>query len=698
MALNLTDEERQLWKRRIAAAEHDQRKYHPLWLEILAFCQGFHWVKYSGPQSRTLVTVKPPKHGRRYTVDELTQYRLTILGELAGDDDRPMAQFRNDQRPVEDYANQANLALAYGWEEEWHGTRVLHDAKRTMIDLGTAPVRCYFDNDQGEYTGERPFLGGQMLERNQAMDMIEQGHPVKIQNIREGKICWEPGLPFNTLVPPGVPREDKFHWIVWKSVAYLPDMKERYPQAADKLTADAVRSLATLSRPQDPTSTALPQTGEPSSDNLGDHCFVYTCYQLANKKNPQGKVVILGCERQEPLETYDSLPYRAPDGTWRAGVYFLHAIRLTDRFWSRGFMEMALDPQRAINEHSTRIEQTIAHGQPFRWIEEGSVKKLPDGAAGSVGWLKVGKPRPQTDPGMPPGTWMYDAVRARREDLARAVMPEAAMGENPTNVTTYSQLALLHSQAAKRLAAIVRQNAETVTHLVEDSVWDIKTKWGPEKQILLVGETDSIHAMSFNASQWPDYYKIGFASGPALPKGQDAQVKLVEDMWNAAIQSGAAVRDADRWLKWRKDSMEAGKMLSLPVPPVDAQFEKAQYENELLFQNPNPQLAQQLVDYFDNHQMHIMVARSLQGTCRLMGRTDVFIALEMHCKEHERQAMITAQQSIGTPGPTMPTGDVGAPSPQILQPGMQGPAATPQEQQAARQQQQAQQQNGARGG
>ena len=678
MALKLTDEERQLWKKRIAASEHDQRKYHPLWQEILAFCQGFHWVKYSGPLSRKLVTVAPPKHGRRYTVDELTQYRLTILGELAGDDERPMAQFRQDQRPAEDYAQQANLALAYGWAEEWHGNEVLQEAKRTMIDLGTAPIRCYFDQNQGDYTGERPFLGGQMLEREQAMQLIEQGERVQIKNMREGMICWEPGLPFNALVPPGIPREKQFHWIVWKSVAYLPDMKERYPQAKD-LTADAIRSLATLSRPQDPSSAGIPQTGEPTSDNLGDHCFVYTCYQLPNDKNPQGKVVILGGERQEPLETYDSLPYRSPNGTWRAGVYFLHCIRLSDRFWSKGFMESALDPQRAINEHSTRIEQTIAHGQPFRWVEEGSIKKMPDGAAGSVGWLKVGKPRPQTDPGMPPGTWMYDVIRARREDLARAVMPEAAMGENPTNVTTYSQLALLHSQAAKRLAAIVRQNQQTVIQLTEDSIWDIKTKWGPEKQILLVGDTDSIRAMSFNASQWPDYYKIGFASGPALPKGQDAQVRLIEDQWNAALQCGAAVQDSARWLSWRKDSLEAGKMLDIPIPPVNAQVEKAQYENELLFQQPNPQLAVQLVDYFDNHEMHIMVARSLQGTCRLMGRNDVFVALEIHCKEHERQQMLTAMQSMGTPGPTTPTGDVGAPAPQMITPGIPGPAAPPQQ-------------------
>lgn len=683
MALSLTDDERALWKKRIAAAEHDQRRYHPLWLEILAFCQGFHWVKYSGPLSRSLVTIPPPKHGRRYTVDELTQYRLTILGDLAGDDERPMAQFRQDQKPVEDYANQANQALAYGWAEEWHGNAVLQDAKRTMIDLGSAPMRCYFDPNKGEYTGEKPFLGGQMLQTGQAMQLIEQGESVQIKNMREGRICWEAGLPFNALVPPGVPREKDFHWLTWKSVAYLPDLKEQYPQAAKNLSADAVRSLATLSRPQDPSSTTgSGQPGQPSMDNLGDHCFVYTCYQFPNKKNERGKVVILGGERQEPLETFDSLPYRSPDGCWRAGVYFLHAIRLTDRFWSRGFMELALDPQRAINEHSTRIEQTIAHGQPFRWIEEGSIKKLPDGSAGSVGWLKVGKPRPQTDPGMPPGTWMYDVIRARREDLARAVMPEAAMGENPTNVTTYSQLALLHSQAAKRLNAIVRQNQETVIALTEDSIWDIKTKWGPEKQILLSGEQDGLQAMQFNASQWPDYYKIGFAAGPALPKGQDAQVKLIEDMWNAAVQSGAAVRDADRWLKWRKDSLEAGKMLSLPTPPIDAQVEKAQYENDLIFKHPDPQVVVQLVDYFDNHQMHITIHRALQGTVRLQGRNDVFVGLELHCKEHERQAMLTAMQSVQTPGPTMPTGDASGPAPTLAPPPAAANGGAPQGQPA----------------
>jgi len=272
---------------------------------------------------------------------------------------------------------------------------------------------------------------------------------------------------------------------------------------------------------------------------------------------------------------------------------------------------------------------------------------------------------------------MYDVIRARREDLARAVMPEAAMGENPTNVTTYSQLALLHSQAAKRLAAIVRQNQRTIVSLTEDSIWDIKTKWGPEKQILISGDLDTIQAMVFNASEWPDYYKIGFATGPALPKGQDAQIKLIEDQWNAAIQSGAAVQAAPAWLKWRKDSMEAGKMLELPVPPVDAQVEKANYENEIIFKQPDPQFAVSLVDYFDNHQMHIVIARSLQSQVRLMGREDVFVALEAHVKEHERQATLTAMQQMQTPGPQMPTGDLSAPAPHLMTPGIPGPGALP---------------------
>src|SRR4030095_16337537 len=124
--MSVTEEDKALWRKRIGAAEKEQRSYHPLWFEILAFCQGYHWIKHAGgPQSRQLVTVPPPKHGRRYTVDELTQYRLTPLGELASDHARPQAHFRAEGRPVEDYASQANLALAYGWEEEWLGNRTL---------------------------------------------------------------------------------------------------------------------------------------------------------------------------------------------------------------------------------------------------------------------------------------------------------------------------------------------------------------------------------------------------------------------------------------------------------------------------------------------------------------------------------------------------------------------------------------------
>jgi hypothetical protein len=356
------------------------------------------------------------------------------------------------------------------------------------------------------------------------------------------------------------------------------------------------------------------------------------------------------------LDDIPQLPYRAPSGQWRPGVYFLHAIRVTDRFWSKGFMELAMDPQRAINQHVTRIEQAIERSATVRWVEEGSVKKLPDGSAGSVGWLKPGKAPPQTDQGVGPGPWIKAAIDMQRENLARAVLPEAALGENPENVTTYSQLALLHDQARKRLSEIADTDIRVVGHLSEDSAWDIKTKWGPDREIKIAGVEGQLRAARFNASVWPDYYKMMFSKGGRV-RTPGAELKLIEDTWNAAVQSGAVLVDPNGWLTWRVKSTEGGKMLDLPAPPTDADQDRAQYENELMLQNPDVQFAVGLVDYYDQHALHVKEHRVVQSHARLMGRNDVFIAIESHCKEHERQQLLTAMQSIGTPGPTMPTGN-----------------------------------------
>jgi hypothetical protein len=109
--------------------------------------------------------------------------------------------------------------------------------------------------------------------------------------------------------------------------------------------------------------------------------------------------------------------------------------------------------------------------------------------------------------------------------------------------------------------------------------------------------------------------------------------------------------------------MEAGKTMELPTAPVDAAIAKAEYENEMIMQRPDPNYSRSLVDYYDDHGLHVPHHRVVQSAARIMGRNDVFVAFEIHCKEHERQAMLTSMQSMATPGPTMPHGPIaGVPS------------------------------------
>src|SRR4051794_4415172 len=99
----LTDEEAAKWRKRITAAKNDRRRYEPLWQQCLAFAAGKHWLEWSRTERRFyLPTLK--KGSYRYTIDELTQYRMSVLGELALDDDRPQVLFRNDDLPDEEFA------------------------------------------------------------------------------------------------------------------------------------------------------------------------------------------------------------------------------------------------------------------------------------------------------------------------------------------------------------------------------------------------------------------------------------------------------------------------------------------------------------------------------------------------------------------------------------------------------------------
>lgn len=645
----LSDDDLYLWRTRLRAGLAYRARYEPLWEECLAFAEGNQWVAYAGRANRQLVTIANPTRIERVTNDELTQFRLTLLGELNLDDDRPQALFRQADAPTEDYAEEANDALSYGWDEEWLGDQVLLDARRTVIDVGTCPIRCRWDRDYGPYLpDEQPFLNGQLVDKKQAFAAIDQGQNVQLQRIRQGRIVWEAGTPFNTITPPKVHREQLFRWEAWVSVHDLQELKEQYPHAAGELTADPIRSVAKVtSSDQQGGGSGSGGYDESNEGSLDKQCFLYTCYERPSRKHPEGRVILLGSSRMVPLETRPRLDYRGPDGQYRSGVHYLHAIRLTDRFWSRGFMELGLSPQRVINRRLTQINETIDRGQAKVYLEKGALERMPGGEPAAIVWMKPGKPRPTFDSGIQPGPWLQQNIDANRQNLERAVLPDVSLGQNPTGVVTYSQLALLRETATRRLEAMLAEQRGVIVELCEDSACDIKRYWGRDKLVQVGGVEGGLRAFTFDASAWPDYTKFSFAKGSALPRSQGAQLKLIEDLWAAALNSGLVPANPAPWLTWLYGSQQAGKPLDLPLPPTDDQQDKAQYENEMLVDLQPP-----VVDYFDNHQLHIAEHRIIQVQARLAGRQDVMQLVEQHVQEHLLAAQENAQ--LAPPVPPLP--------------------------------------------
>src|SRR5450759_2223150 len=370
----LADEETGKWRKRIQEAKNARRTYEANWNQCLAFAAGKHWTEVSKRTNR-LFTPDPPEGLDRYTVDELTQYRLTILGELTMDQDRPLVLFREAYLPDRDFAKSANNAITYGWDAEWDGDRSLFEAKMVMIDLGTAAIRGRWDPSVGPprvkqvpFTDGKPILDPKPAREHMAQAELSNS-PVDLRSIRQGAIRWDVGTPFNLLVPAGITREDKFPWECWVEAVHKDTLRALYGQKIAAFKPDVIEDIGAGADGADL------KTSGPATRQIEDHLFVYTVYAKPNPEYAAGRTLTFVGQNLELVEARNDLPCEAPDGTPRSGIHYFHYVRLTNRFFSRGIIELGKEAQRAINKRRTQIAATIDRGQPFILHEKGSIPK-----------------------------------------------------------------------------------------------------------------------------------------------------------------------------------------------------------------------------------------------------------------------------------------------------------------------------------
>jgi hypothetical protein len=636
---------------RIRAGQADRRKYETTWQSNRAFASGQHHLQVDR-FNRTLFLPDAAKkldaRGQLYSVDIINERRQRLLGEFAADDSRPELLLVDDDsgRINQDFQEQINRAIGYGWDHEWMGDEVVAQLWQHLLDDGTAAIQCCFDPTVGPVKQEHvPFYQGQPVQdKAQATELFANGpNPeVQMRTMHVGRITWRLLAGPNLIVPAGITHESGFPWICVVRPVLLDKVLEQYGDVAASLKEDTnIGSTALLSLQDSDRSGNAPA-------KLRGHVWLYEYHELPTRRFEQGRVVILGGDKMVPLEVEPQLRYQAPDKTWRTGIHIFHWWRVTGRFWGRALVEPMKDIQRGYNKRQTQLDQLIDRGMPY---VIGARDNLPKrlGLPLELLPIKDGTRPPTPVAGINPGDWFFKDLDQKINDLDHASgVGQSALGENPSNAQTYGQLALLHDQETGKRTATRKAYQSGITRLIEDSVYDMRKWWGHDKQILLDAEEDRVDAEVFNATRIPDFFIVRAAPGSAKPRSQGAEIQKIESIWQAALGCGAVVADPHRWVQWYRDSLEAGQALALPEAPNDEHEHKAELENRLLAQGHMVEVA-----YYDPPQVHIPEHREAQVEAEMANDMQAVAAFEHHIQAHLAMATQVAQQQAAHEAPQL---------------------------------------------
>lgn len=654
---------------KITQARAHRKPREATWASNLAFAAGKHDLVWDRTDRK--LVLPPELEGKTdlYVADVITEQRAAALGELQADDDRPELLLVQEGEDAEEIQEQVNQAIGFGWDHEWRGDDALLQMRRIILDLGVSPVRCRFDPTVGPVMQKdvphgadgKPILELEKA-RSYVADQQAAGQSAGLRSIREGCIRWQVGSPYNILVPPGIPHERDFPWEVWVQPTLLDSVKQQYPKAAELIEDTDIASVLGLgAREEDPTGRGTGDDRAADANRLRGHIWLFTYYERPTVKHPDGRVIVLGGNRMLVLEETNELPYLAPDGTRRSGIHYFHWWRLNDRFWSRAFIENLKDPQRMINRRKRQIGEIIDRGMPKVFVEEGTLPHNPKGLPLEVIEMKKDAAKPDFHVGIGPGDWMYRDLAELREDLSHAsTLSALRLGENPANVQTYSQLALLNENEQQKRAPILKEHKDTIGRLVEDSVYDIRTYWPEEKQLILAGD-DKVQAVRFRKSVIPDFFVVKVAKGNAKPRSQGAELQKVQDIARYSIDARTPLP-----VGWYAESLDAGEVVDLPEGLSNDQADVAELENHVLLNG-----GQAPVAYFDLPGVHIPVHRIGQNMARMADNPEALQAIEAHIQEHlavaaqnaaEAEAQAQAmQQMMPPPGAPPPAPGGGAP-------------------------------------
>lgn len=622
-----------------------RRQYEPGWQLNLAFASGQHWnVLQENRLLRRIDELDDAYAGRElYVADKINEYRHLALGELGSNDDRLELLLASEDEQGEDFQEQVNRALGYGWDYEFDADEALAEADRLCVDLGVSAVRVRWEPHVGPVKYQQvPHMDGKpILSEDDAVKAVAaaagEGKTLEFKDVQEGRISWEPLSSFNLLTPPGVTHERYFPWEAVRRPVLLATVKGDYGEAAEGLQEDKDIG-STLGKAVDSgTPDYVTSVGNVRQTRLAGHVWLTTYYERPCPQYPNGRVLHFGGSDMTLLRSEDQLPFARLNENgepvdWHSGISYFHWSRVTGRWHSRGLVEAVKDPQWFINKLGMQINETIDKGQPWVAVPTGPMEQDLKQTTTPLEIVPYtpGQGQPTIHQGIGPGPWMQEHRDRLLQDMEHAAgIRSPSLGENPENVDTYSALARLMEADHVKRSVQQRERKLAIRQLIENTVYLIRDYWGPEKHLAIAGDDNRLEVHNFDATRIPPNFVVHIAKGDAKPRSQAAELKKIEDIWAAAVTSGAVALRPDVWVKWLKESMDAGEAQELPENPSDVHAEKALMENQLILDG------QQLVPAeYDPAEVHLPIHRAEQVQCELVDDAAGWERLQDHVESH----------------------------------------------------------------
>ncbi len=641
-----------LWVQRKNEAENDRKQYLSQVKVNRKFAAGKQHLDVNTRDGR-VVDIRVRNGIKMVTSDILSQYLLTAVGRMAGQDYRPTFLTAQDNEIAEDIAKQMNVSFSWAWEHEILADKKILQLWRLLVIDGTCAVRCRYDRRFGEIVGDVPYRDGKPIlddkeARKYVAEEASEGRRAKIATLREGRIVWELLSIDNLLPPPGFDDPQDFPWEIVQRAVLLDDLKDRYKNT-DDMEAEEMESSGSL--------TAGLGFGDEKNVKLQGRVMVYTGYVKPNSKDPHGRTVVFTNDRL--LDDRDHLPYDSHPRGPSTGVHYFRWSIIPGRFLGKAFIENGIGPQQVRNKRLTQIDAIIDRNMPKVFIEEQSLARPKTGDPMEVVEVRPGAPLPKVEQGVPPGAWMLQDVRLQEENAERALgMRSITLGQPPAGVTAYSAMALLNENNSLQLDPISQEFRLSVIELAWDTM-EAMRNWPPNKNIMLAGPEGTLQSFLFNSNQIPNRYLVHPPRGGALPRSQAAELQKVNDIWQASKGTPTALP-----LSWYIESLNQGKAQDLPPSLGDQQAHKAELENIAMVGSMQPA---PVADY-DDHAKHVEICRAFQVPIKAMAdlgdedAADKVQVLESHIREHLSAA------SAGAGGQTQPVDTIGMPQQGIRPP------------------------------